>query len=104
MASALVAGDAVPSGATLLGDLLDRGAGAELACGSLNWRDGSGLSRDGRKGYEAGKCGNDDANVSLPSRPPEAVCVTTIETILASVEGLSRPLRLEASGCAMPTG
>jgi hypothetical protein len=70
----------MPAGDTLLGELLDRRAGVELAGGSLKWREGCALSRDGRKGYEAGDRGNDDANVSPPSRPLEAGCTKTIYT------------------------
>ena len=79
MAPALVAGDAVPAGAALLGALLDRRAGVELAPGSLNWREGCALCPHGRKGYEASKRGSDDG-MSASVAPPEAVCVTTIDT------------------------
>jgi hypothetical protein len=59
----------MPDGPALLGDFLDGRASAEVAGGSHNRREGSGLCRYRRKGDEAGKCGNDDAHVGLHRAP-----------------------------------
>jgi hypothetical protein len=79
MCPALVTRDIVLARAAVLGDLLDRRANGRVARGSLHRREGSGRCRHGHKGYEAGKGGSDDENVSL-RRAPEAVRITTVNT------------------------
>jgi hypothetical protein len=69
MAPTFPAGDGVPTGAALVGGLLHRRARADCGRGCLSWRKRSGLSQDGRKGYEAGERGNDDADLGLRRAP-----------------------------------
>jgi hypothetical protein len=86
MCPALVTRGIVLARAAVLGGLLDRRANGRVARGSLHRREGSGPCRHGRKGYEAGKDGSDDANVSLRRAPPEAVWITTANTALNAQE------------------
>jgi hypothetical protein len=86
MCPALVTSGIVLARAAVLGDLLDRRANGRVGRGSLHRREGSGPCRHGRKGYEAGKDGSDDANVSLRRAPPEAVWITTANTALNAQE------------------
>jgi len=76
MAPTLAAGGGMPSGAALMGGLLHRRARADFGPGYLSWREGSGLSQDGCKGYEAGECGdNDGADIGL-RRAPRKQCAS----------------------------
>src|SRR5690348_16495163 len=86
MCPALVTRGIVLARAAVLGGLLDRRANGRVARDSLHRREGSGPCRHGRKGYEAGKDGSDDANVSLRRAPPEAVWITTANTALNAQE------------------
>jgi len=69
MAPTFPAGDGVPTGAALVGGLLHRRARADCGRGYLSWRKRSGLSQDGRKGYEASERGSDDADLGLRRAP-----------------------------------